>query len=42
MIPFFIPSLMIIIETVFILDMVGVTNILPQYLGGIPEVKNGG
>jgi len=35
--PFLLPSLMIIIETVFILDMVGVTSILPKYLGGVPE-----
>ncbi len=30
---------MILIETVFILDMVGVTEVLPQYLGGVPAKK---
>ncbi|UOH17252.1 SLATT domain-containing protein [Acinetobacter sp. NyZ410] len=34
--PFFLPTLMILIETIFILDMVGVTGILPMYLGGVP------
>lgn len=34
--PYLIPTTMIIIESIFILDMVGVTNILPQYLGGVP------
>lgn len=37
--PFLLPSLMILIETVFILDMVGVTEVLPQYLGGVPAEK---
>lgn len=39
MFPFLVPSLMILIETIFILDMVGATSILSKYLGGV-RVQN--
>lgn len=40
MLPFILPSLMMFVEILFILDMLGITHVMPFYFGGDPIDKS--